>query len=84
MTRGLVSRTYAPTVASSGRGRTSRGSVDWSIGDGESTGRGRGHPTTILPFMPAAAWPANEHSNLYVPASSVTVPVASGWLGRRP
>jgi hypothetical protein len=25
MTRGFVSRTYAPTVVSSGRGRTSRG-----------------------------------------------------------
>ena len=79
MTRGLVSRTYAPTVASSGRGRTSRGIVDWSIGCANLPAADRDHPTTIVPIMPAAAWPSNEHLNVYVvPASSVTVPVASG------
>ena len=37
------------------------------VGDGR-------HPTSILPFIPAAAWPGTVQSKSYVPLESVTVP----------
>ncbi len=80
MTRGFVSRTYAPTVVSSGRGRASRGSVDCSIGYGESTGREVGViPTTIVADHAGRGVTVERAlERVRLPASRVTVPVAVG------